>query len=305
MEKVCILMSTYNGEKYLSEQIESIFRQEKVDFQLLIRDDGSCDRTVDIIKHYQDIYGKNKIEYYSGDNIGFIKSFLTLIKICENFEYYALCDQDDVWDSDKLFCAIEQIKKAGKDAPILYYSNLNIVDESLKFCRVSHSKVHYQNNKFSALTEDMATGCTMVFNSRLMDVLRKGNPDSVSCHDSWIHLIAKFFGVTIYDFTPHISYRQHSQNSIGAYKKITPKVVIEQFARKVKRFSFARSNNAKELLHCYGDMLSHDDKRYINIFINYNKNIWTKLRLLMSIRIHSTSIFRECIYWFLIIRGRL
>ena len=69
--------------------------------------------------------------------------------------------------------------------------------------------------------------------------------------------------------------------------------------------SFARSNNAKELLNCYGDMLSQDDKRYINIFINYNKNIWTKLKLLMSIRIHSTSIFRECIYWFLIIRGRL
>ena len=99
MEKIQVLMSTYNGEKYLKEQIESILNQEKVEVNILIRDDGSCDKTLKIIKELS----KNpKISYYEGKNIGPAKSFMDLVnKSGDKFNYYAFADQDDIWMPNK------------------------------------------------------------------------------------------------------------------------------------------------------------------------------------------------------------
>ena len=97
-------MSTYNGEKYLKEQIDSILSQEGVDVRLYIRDDGSSDRTTDILASYQE-HKNVKIE--KGNNLGFAKSFLTALDECDEADYYAFSDQDDVWEKDKLSTAME------------------------------------------------------------------------------------------------------------------------------------------------------------------------------------------------------
>ena len=100
MDKVQVLLSTYNGEKYLQEQIESIIRQEDVEISLLIRDDGSCDKTIEIIENLK--RKNSNIIYYSGNNLGPARSFMDLINKSGNFDYYAFSDQDDVWKSKKL-----------------------------------------------------------------------------------------------------------------------------------------------------------------------------------------------------------
>ena len=114
-------MSTYNGEKYIDEQIDSVLAQKNVRVDLLIRDDGSKDETVRIIKRYCEKF--DNIKFYEGPNLKPARSFLNLIETAElNYDYYAFCDQDDVWHEDKLYQAIEKIgKKKDSQKPILYY----------------------------------------------------------------------------------------------------------------------------------------------------------------------------------------
>ena len=127
-KSVQVVMSTYNGEKYLKEQIDSILSQEGVDVRLYIRDDGSSDRTTDILASYQE-HKNVKIE--KGNNLGFAKSFLTALDECDEADYYAFSDQDDVWEKDKLSTAIEILEEESQSTPLLYCSALQRVDENL------------------------------------------------------------------------------------------------------------------------------------------------------------------------------
>ena len=105
-EKVLVLMSTYNGEQYLQQQIDSIITQKNVDVELLVRDDGSTDKTIDILKDYQQ---KGLLSYYAGENLKPQLSFLHLLRHAPECKYYAFADQDDVWLEDKLSSGIEAI----------------------------------------------------------------------------------------------------------------------------------------------------------------------------------------------------
>jgi len=113
MDKVVVLMSTYNGEKYLEEQLRSIFAQKDVAVEVFARDDGSKDRSLEILK-------MNNCACEAGDNVGYIDSFMWLIRNAPSSEYYALSDQDDVWDENKLIAAINMMKKGRSDAPQLH-----------------------------------------------------------------------------------------------------------------------------------------------------------------------------------------
>ena len=108
MNKICVLMSTYNGDKYIIEQIESILNQKKVNVELLIRDDGSTDKTLEILEEYSKKY-KN-LKYYSGQNLKTARSFMDLLFRAGEYEYYSFSDQDDVWDLDKLTVGISYLK---------------------------------------------------------------------------------------------------------------------------------------------------------------------------------------------------
>ena len=219
-----ILLSTYNGEKYLKEQIDSIIHQTYTDWTLIIRHDGSKDNTQNIIRSYTDRYS-NIIQIQSSENIGVIKSFETLLKH-SNSDYFMFCDQDDVWLSNKLELSIAKIKEMESttrtDCPIVVHTDLTVVDSNLDTIQPSMFKMFnlkpsliYSNINY-ALLYNAITGCTLIGN-RAARNFAIPFPSNISMHDSWLAqsaLLNKGRVGTIY--TPTILYRQHGGNVLGA-----------------------------------------------------------------------------------------
>ncbi len=205
-------MSTYNGEQYIEEQIDSILQQDCKEVNLLVRDDGSSDSTVNILQRYSEKYGN--IVYYTGKNIGVAHSFFDLLAhVPDNAEYIAFSDQDDVWLKDKLTVAVRQL--AGKEMPALYCCRPLLVDRDLKVLkdriRIANPRPGFGNS----MIENICTGCTIVFNRKLYDLIRGKHPRHYLIHDMWLYQVASCFGEVIYDCEPHILYRQHGSNAIG------------------------------------------------------------------------------------------
>lgn len=217
---VVILMSTYNGEEFLREQIDSIFAQSwQGKIVIFIRDDGSKDSTLEMIKSI-DNTPTRKIELIEGENCGPQKSFLNLIKSAPEALYYFFADQDDVWDADKIETAVNSMRSAG-DVPVVYCSNYRLSDTELK---VYKEKAIENSPKFTPLKilfYNQIPGCTMAFNFRLMCLLKKIEIDNVMMHDSMVLSFAAFCGLIIYDENSKIIHRIHSQNVVGdGHKKI-------------------------------------------------------------------------------------
>lgn len=300
--QVCILMSTYNGEKYLQQQLDSLYAQKNVSINILARDDGSTDMTQSILA---DNAAKHDcIRWYCGENIGSADSFLDLIEKAPEAEYYALCDQDDVWDDDKLKCAIDMLSMKSNEQPALYYSNLRVVGSDLTFYRNAHSRPWVMKSKYSALIDVAATGCTMVFNRALRALLKDRMPEDCKMHDEWIYLVSSFFGTVLYDFEPHISYRQHGDNVLGMQlSRFSPGWLKQKVSRTFEKDWKPRSVNAKSLYKEYSDVLNEKDKNKIEKVIGYNKSVLNRIGLLTDLSIHGKSIKDDLKYRIKIITG--
>ncbi len=214
MKKVKILLSTHNGEKYLAQLLDSLISQDYPNMEISVRDDGSTDGALKILKSY----AGRELEVIQGSNIGVIGSFFELIKNSRgNARYLALCDQDDVWLSDKISRAVSRLEEFDCEKEILLYcSNVIVVDESLNpVSGVPRGKVSpsFRN----ALVQNIARGCTCVFNRSAADMFLLASPDlrNIIMHDWWLYLIASSMGTVIYDDEPGLFYRQHSFNLVG------------------------------------------------------------------------------------------
>ena len=286
--KIQVLLSTYNGEKYLREQIESLLNQKGVDIKILARDDGSQDSTVSILSEYQRNY--DNFIFYQGENCGPAKSFLDLIVHADVADYYALCDQDDVWDEDKVESAVSKLKNLDSTMPNLYYSNLRIVDQDLKFYRLSHSNLLQNKNRYSALTENLCTGCTAVFNKTAKELISKRLPLYCSMHDTWIYMICMLLGNVVYDEQAHISYRQHGGNVIGAYlEKSKGTIIVEKVERLFDRDLQPRYDNAKSFYECFGDIMDTECKDKVLRIVNYKNSLMDRMRLFFDKDIKATT----------------
>lgn len=271
--RLVVLMSTYNGEKYLKEQLNSLVQQELKPTKILIRDDGSKDSTLEILKYYADNY--DFIEYYEGENIGPAKSFFELINKAEGYDYYSLCDQDDVWYKDKLKVAVNTLEKeTNKDIPLLYACRVTFADGDLNEVEADMSKLYNFTDFAHSLLYQTAPGCTMVFNDKAREQVVKYDINKEYCiiHDSIIHKVVTLFGKFVLDETPHMYYRQHGGNAIGL-----PTNKYEQFKLRINRFLKGenknyRTNTANSLLNVYGDECDEDKKELINIIANYSKD---------------------------------
>ena len=199
MEKVCVLISTYNGEKYLKEQIESILNQENIEVDILIRDDGSTDNTLNILEDYTQKY-KN-IRYYTGENLRSAKSFMNLLFTVKEYEYYAFSDQDDVWKKNKLCTAVSKLKE-GYD---LYGGKKSIVDSELNILNIE-DEIPVSLELGSVILRCRVAGCTMVFTKNLREKLLKYNPIVLSMHDSWVLKVAVSVGKVFFDNNKYILY---------------------------------------------------------------------------------------------------
>lgn len=277
-----VLLSTYNGEKYLHQQLDSVLSQKNVTVRLLIRDDGSKDATLKILTEFSQKY--DNVKLIKGDNIGCIKSFFSLIEngIEENIEYYAFCDQDDIWLPDKLSIAIEKIKDYNT-IPTLYCSNLNVVNESGEFIRSMYPTNTIPNKEFSLLS-NIATGCTCVMNKALLKLfLYFGEPNNAVMHDWWIYCLACFFGKVVYDPRAYINYRQHSSNVYGARSNslsVKLKNILHSYFNSNQEHY--REKQAQEFLQIVNADVSTEDNRVINAIANYRANISKKGGLAFS-----------------------
>lgn len=284
MSKVQILLSTYNGEKYIKEQIESILSQEKVEINLLIRDDGSTDKTLEIVEKIA-LENKN-IKFYKGKNIGPAKSFMDLINKSGEFEYFAFADQDDVWKPNKIISAINMLKEA-EQKPALYMSALEIVDENLNTIEIK--KVNGNFSFEGEIIRNFATGCTQVFNQKLCDIIKQYTPSYIIMHDSWITRVCYGIGgKVIIDNNTYIKYRQHKNNVMG-YKNDGFKKLKKQFKIAFKENVNMRVNIAKELEKGYNKMLTEEASQVVYNLICYMQNKKSKKWLLKNKKFRTNS----------------
>ena len=299
---ICVLLSSYNGEKFIREQIDSILAQENVDLHLVIRDDASSDNTRTIIKEYQETHPE-LIEAIMGENVGFALSFSKLIEYAYNkypkCDYFAFADQDDVWLKNKLSTAISQIQEVDKNIPATYCSNKLLVDENLKEIRLSWSPTEVQLTKERCLIQSFATGCTMVFNRMAAEIYINRYPNNLKLHDYLMYQQCMFVGKVIYDPNYYILYRQHGGNQIG-----TPNF-INRMKRRLgghyKEHALEKQNYS--FLNAYKDLLSVDDIGLLTSFIFYRKNISTKLSLLFNKKIRYTNFENNFFYFIKVILG--
>jgi glycosyltransferase, family 2 len=237
-EKIEILMATYNGEKYIKEQINSIINQTYPNWRLLIRDDGSKDKTVEIIKEYEKKDDRIKLLEDNKGNLGFVKNFEELTKNSKE-KYVMFSDQDDYWLENKLEIYINELNKLLKEeieGPLLLHSNSFVCDDNLEIIKekfiVSKEALRYkENNYFFSYT---VQGSTVLLNRKLIDI---GLPflESVTLHDRYFHLLAEFFGKRVFIDKSLIKYRQHLNNKIGAKSSIIKKILRKRYFEGEKR----------------------------------------------------------------------
>ncbi len=217
--KVCVVMSTFNGEKYLKEQVDSIMEQKDVHVILYVRDDGSKDGTVRLLK---ELYIGIIVE--EGKNCGAKTSFLKALSEAPDAEYYAFADQDDVWDEDKLIIAIKKIQEEELRVPgrcILYCGRTRLVDENLNAIVTNRSSTNVTVSGFLRGQPRKPAGCTMVLNKALRDEITKYIPTVFPMHDAWVYNVCLAVGGSvIYDPYPHINYRQHGNNAVGGKRGV-------------------------------------------------------------------------------------
>ena len=206
-------MSTYNGEKYLREQIDSILDQRGIgNMLLLIHDDGSTDRTVSIIREYEK--KTPSVHLLDGKHIGYPKCFEHLWRNSPKAEFYAFSDQDDVWLPEKLSRAITQLRQRSQDERLLYCAQREIVGPDLEPLGVEEVKPQ-KGIMINFLFPNAAGGSAMVFNENMRQFLCKGHLENGQYHDSWIYKLTDLCGTFIYDEHKVILYRQHGEQTVG------------------------------------------------------------------------------------------
>jgi glycosyltransferase involved in cell wall biosynthesis len=215
---VTILLCTFNGERFLAQQLASLERQTFKNWKLIASDDGSSDQTKSILQAFRRSLEPGKVKIVDGPRRGAPANFLFLA--CgKNLvsKYYAFCDQDDVWEADKLARAIGVLEQAGLDVPALYGSRTSLIDENGKTTGLS--PLFPKTPTFrSALVQSIAGGNTMVFNQKARELLAFcGDDIDIPSHDWWLYQVISACGGHVhYDAYPSVRYRQHPQNVIGS-----------------------------------------------------------------------------------------
>lgn len=232
---LAILLSTYNGSKFLREQLDSIINQNYNSWTLYIRDDGSSDITATIINEYVQKYD-NIVYFEDSSNLGSALSFMNLLRLVEA-DYYMFCDQDDFWFDSKISDSLNKIKsvEVDYDGPALIFADLKVTDEKLRI--LSDSFWNYNKVLPELIMKEpdfinvfnCAPGCTMIFNSQLRNICNDYD-NEIIMHDWYIMIKASLYGKVDYVNAPLMLYRQHFNNVVGA-DKVTVNKLLQKFIR--------------------------------------------------------------------------
>lgn len=278
---ICLLMSTYNGEKFLAQQLQSIENQTHENWRLVLSDDGSSDNTLAIAKQFQHKWSNDRLAIRQGPQQGFCQNFLSMA--CDTSiraDLYAFSDQDDVWMVDKLSRAIAYFdSNPDHTLPIVYCGRTQIVDENLN--TLGFSPLFTLPRSFrNAIVQSIAGGNTMAFNQAAKELLEKAGMQQAVSHDWWLYQITKGAGgVVYYDPEPSLLYRQHADGLIGANASFRARIG-RMFHVLNGRFKEWNTQNYVALCNVQ-HLLTKDSQDILNIFDQFrNAQLKDRVRLL-------------------------
>lgn len=226
MPLVAVLLCTYNGERFLKEQLDSIERQTHSAWIVAVSDDGSTDSTLEILQDYRKKWGEEKLTIFPGPKRGFAANFMSLTCLAGvESDFYAWADQDDIWLDHKLQTALDWLQTISEDVPALYCGRTELINENCQ--SIGFSPLFRRPATFSnALVQSIGGGNTMVFNHAALKLIREaGKEFSVVSHDWWAYLaVTGVGGRVFYDAAPTILYRQHNDNIVGSNSSLTSRV---------------------------------------------------------------------------------
>jgi len=292
--RVDILLSAYNGERYLAEQLESILGQTHADFILTIRDDGSRDGTPDLLTGYA--RRDSRITLQLQDNLGVVGSFHRLLRDADpGCGYFAFADQDDVWLPNKLERALSVLSRYDDNEPLLYCAGLEYVSSDLNHLGFS-AKIGRAPCLGNALVQNIATGCTMVMNRTARELLLKHDwPSHIVMHDWWCYLVVSAFGKVIRDDFVALKYRQHEGNQVGvsvSFISNCRKRITNYMSRSRQGFHKTCYLQATVLMQNYGDDLAGENREVVRRFIDSKRSLLCRLRYL----VHKQRAFRMTLF---------
>ena len=251
---VAVLLSHYNGGNYIEEQLISLNKQVGVSCDIYIRDDGSSNnndihKLTDLCKKY------HNVQLIKGKNVGVVRSFYSLLKVVEHYEYYFFCDQDDYWYENKIINAVTLLKNNSGAA--LYCSSYDLVNDKLGSLGIASPKPIA--SFYNAIFKNFCTGCTCAINKKLRhELLNDYYNEDIPMHDWWFLLVAYIKGSVIYDEVPSMKYRQHALNVVGGTDSVAYKA--KRFITHLTQNNNVRSNMMRDLV----ENSNGDSSEYIN-----------------------------------------
>jgi glycosyltransferase involved in cell wall biosynthesis len=287
MTNISVALATYNGEKFIRDQLDSLLNQTYKDFEIVISDDASTDKTLEIISSYEKRMPFIKV-FVNEKNLGFKKNFEKVIKHCKA-NFIALCDQDDIWDKNHLYDLISNIKDNS-----LICSNSLLVDHNGNSLNITMKEILDINldgkDKFSLIKalfhQNFVQGSTILFKRSILKYVLP-IPDQVSFHDHWLALVAGMCDGVIYLDRPLIKYRQHNK-SVTNNKRWS-------FFGALRRGLPNNFNICKELKYrLSSNLASHDASIFLQQSIDYHQSILhkqNKLRRLKFLLTHHQAMY--------------
>lgn len=281
--KVNVLLGTYNGDEFLDEQLRSIENQEAVEVRLFVRDDGSTDETLDLLKSHEDVLDILYVE--DGENVGPQESFMRLLRFAVNYvekesdketNLFAYADQDDIWHRNKLKKAAEALNDVG--TPALFASNQNIIDSEGNFKYKRDLEFNKRIDIFRVIAGWTPSGNTLVFNYALAKKVSATRPNVIRMHDMWTVLVALSIGARFITADESlIDYRIYGGNTVGLDAKS-----IKYVKRLWKSMEVAniRSLQAFEVLKSHDLDIDNQVREDLQVVVRYRDNVSIKLRLI-------------------------
>ncbi len=302
MSNIDILMASYNSEKYIESQINSILQQTYTNYHLYINDDISTDNTLNILQKYKNQYN-NKISFHQNNKRLGIKGNFSSLMEQSNANYIMFSDHDDIWFNNKIEITYNKMvaleKKYSQTTPLLVFTDKIVTDSMLNIIHTSHNKSEKLNTKNISfnriLMGNVISGCTIMINKPLKEICQYINQNAIM-HDYWIALIASAFGYIGYIDKPTMFYRQHNANFFGA-KSYSLKYAFQKLIKGRKSMQqsvFKNIIQAESFYTQYENILNSENKQILQKFISLkNKKHLSFINTIVRNRFYKSSFIRN------------
>lgn len=300
-KKVAVLISTFNGEKWIKDQLDSIINQTYKNVKIFVRDDGSTDGTLNILRNYAQ---KDKIVLEEGKNIGYIKSFLKVLEDAKGFKYYAFCDQDDIWMDFKIQRAVEKLNKKNNEKALMYFSDYDYYDSEMNF--QEHFKGYKKGPSFiNAIVDAITLGTCSVINENAKELILESGRKNICSHDWWTYFVCAGMGEIIYDRIATIKYRRH-ENNVSACGKSFIKLQVYR----IKNFIFGDyfkmvKSQILQYNKFFYDRLPEENKKILSLFTNEKYSLKIALKKVFYPKMFRQNIIDEIMLRFMFLIGKI